>query len=61
VHTTIASSDARSKRKHLHFIETSAFINIDNSIVKKLNLTENDSFVEEVTEDGILLRRNMEA
>ena len=52
------SDNTRAKRKHLHFVEgTHAFISIDKSIVDKLNLTENDSFIEEVTTDGILLRR----
>lgn len=54
------AANAASKRKRLHFLEGKhAFINIDRSIVDKLHLTENDSFVEEVTTDGILLRRQV--
>jgi hypothetical protein len=52
---------AASKRKRLHFLEGKhVFINIDRAIVDKLHLTENDSFIEEVTTDGILLRRQAE-
>lgn len=48
------------KRKHIYFLEGKhAFINIDNSIVEKLNLNDSDSFTEEISNDGngILLRR----
>ena len=49
-------------RKHIHFFEGAhAFINIDKSIVKELELSENDVFVEEVTPEGILLRRVIHA
>lgn len=56
---TATSDRTTAKRKHyIHFIEgTHAFIGIDKSIVDKLHLTENDSFVQEVTTDGIFLRR----
>jgi hypothetical protein len=45
-------------KKHLHFYDNKhAFINIDRLIVNELHLTENDAFTEEITKDGILLRR----
>ena len=47
-------------RKHPIFVERSVFIGIDKSIVDTLHLTENDCFVEEVTNEGILLRRQTE-
>ena len=49
-----------AKRKHHpHFVETSAFISIEKSIIDELSLTEDDSFTEEVTKEGILLRREI--
>ena len=46
------------KKKPLYFLEGNhVFISIDRSIVDELGLTDNDTFTEEVTDDGILLRR----
>lgn len=45
--------------KKLYFYEDKhAFISIDRSIVEKLGLSELDSFTEEITKEGILLRRD---
>ncbi|MPZ05869.1 MAG: hypothetical protein GEU26_05520 [Nitrososphaeraceae archaeon] len=50
-----------ASRKQLHFYENKyAFISIDMSIIDKLHLTESDSFAQEITKDGILLRRQKE-
>jgi hypothetical protein len=52
------NKDNAALKKHLHFYDHKhAFISIDRTIVNELHLTENDSFTEEITKDGILLRR----
>jgi hypothetical protein len=53
-----ATASSSTIKKHLHFYDNKhTFINIDRTIVDELRLTENDSFIEEITKDGILLRR----
>ena len=44
--------------KRLYFCDGKhAFIPIDRSIIEALNLEESDRFTEQITKDGILLRR----
>jgi hypothetical protein len=53
-----ADSDYKNPIKKVHCVANKLFIVIDQTIAKSLDITENDSWFEQIrTEDGILLRK----
>jgi hypothetical protein len=56
--TTTSTPDRKNPIKKVHCVSKKLFIVIDEEIAKHLDITEYDSWLEQVqTDDGILLRK----